>query len=622
MAITLDQDERGAHFALTHVRRRVSAWLRERLARPMAAYEIALIATVALLPTLWSGLLIDDLLQRLIGEGRLAVPGGRIDMFDLLPGRADLRASALELGTSPWWTGRNTTVNYFRPLAALTHLVDYTLWPHAAWLMHLENLVWYAGLVLVSAALYRRFTRPGWVAGLATALYALDHAHAAPVAWIANRNAIMSALLGVLAMLAHDRWRRTRSTREHWFALVAGLAFALSLLSAEAGISIAGYLVAYALFIDRGPRSSRALSIAPYVAVVIGWRIAYRALGHGLVDSGANCDPLANPAAFVVRAVQSVPVFLASDITAMPADGLLENCNGLAIAAVVAAGVVAMFGAALSSLIRRDRTSRFFAAGAAMSALPIAGALPTDRYLFWVGLGIMGLLAQLAGAVYGTGCASFTDHARRFICLACLALRGILSPLAFPVRTTGPCVLHDEYERLAETLPTGHADDPARQTVVLLNAPFDPMATFLPIMRIAKGQPVSPRQYLLYAGVDAVTVRRVGARAIEVTSARGWTPTDADRLYRLGPFRTGDTVNLSRMSARVERLTPDGRAATVRFSFADDLDDPSLTFLSWGPDGYVPFVPPPVDASVTVSPPSLLLSGALRPHVRLRAIDP
>jgi hypothetical protein len=96
--------------------------------------------------------------------------------------------------------------------------------------------------------------------------------------------------------------------------------------------------------------------------------------------------------------------------------------------------------------------------------------------------------------------------------------------------------------------------------------------------------------------------------------ARGWTPTDADRTYHLAPFRAGDTANLSRMSAPVERLTPGGRAATVRFSFADDLDDPSLTFLSWSPDGYVPphasLVPPPVDAAVTVSPPSLPLSGS------------
>jgi hypothetical protein len=620
MALGLRQGERITPIAFTYVRGRVSAWLRGRLARPSVAYQIALIATILLMPTLWSGLLIDDLLHRLIAEGRLVVPGGRLDLFDLLPARPDLRASALEAGTSPWWTGPDTTVNYFRPLAALTHLVDYTLWPRAAWLMHLENLGWYAGLVLVSAALYRRFTRPGWVAGLATWLYALDHAHATPVAWIANRSAIMSALLGVLAVLAHDRWRRTR---KHWFAPVAGLAFSLSLLSAEAGISIAGYLVAYALFVEQGPRSSRVLSLTPYVALALLWRVGYRALGHGLVDSGANCDPLANPAAFVIRALQSIPVFLASDVSAIPADGLLERCNGLAVAAVVGAGVVAIFGYAVWSLLRRNRTSRFLAAGAAMSALPIAGALPADRYLFWVGLGVMGLAAQLAGAVHGTGCASLGDYARRCICLACLAMRGVLSPLAFPVRTVGPCILHDEYERLAETLPVpGSSDDPAGQTVVLLNAPFDPMATFLPVMRIAKGLPVSPHQYLLYAGVDTITVRRVGARAIEVTSERGWTSADADRIYRLGPFRAGDTVNLSRMSAQVEKLTPDGRAATVRFSFADDLDDPSLTFLSWGCDGYERFVPPPVDAAVTMSPPALLLSGALKPHVRLRAVDP
>src|SRR5437868_2413192 len=75
----------------------------------------------------------------------------------------------------------------------------------AAALMHLENLVWYGALIVACGVFYQRFARPAWVAGLATALYAFDHAHAGPVAWIANRNAIASACFGVLAVIWHDR---------------------------------------------------------------------------------------------------------------------------------------------------------------------------------------------------------------------------------------------------------------------------------------------------------------------------------------------------------------------------------------------------------------------------------
>src|SRR5437899_567285 len=92
-------------------------------------------------------------------------------------------------------------------------------------------------------ALLARPSAPRWLVGLATALYAFDDAHGAPVAWIANRNALMSASFGVLALTAHDRWRRQERAG---FAWIASGQFLLALLSLEGGIATAGYLAAYA----------------------------------------------------------------------------------------------------------------------------------------------------------------------------------------------------------------------------------------------------------------------------------------------------------------------------------------------------------------------------------------
>ena len=49
----------------------------------------------------------------------------------------------------------NFKVCFFRPLSTLTHWVDYLLWPDAPILMHLQSLMWFGILVLLTALLPR-----------------------------------------------------------------------------------------------------------------------------------------------------------------------------------------------------------------------------------------------------------------------------------------------------------------------------------------------------------------------------------------------------------------------------------------------------------------------------------
>lgn len=268
-----------------------------------------------LLPTVWSGLSVDDFFHRLVVERKLGPSIARFDIFDFISSNPARRMQFTELGLYPWWMGLHTQVSYWRPLTALTHFIDYALWPRAAWLMHVENLAWYGALILACTSLYRRFMPARWLAAFAGALYAFDHAHAGPAAWVANRGAIMSALFGVVALLAHDAWRARGSRRQ---SAVAVAAFAAALLSAEAGVAIAGYFAAYAVTVERGPLRRRALSLAPYAVVVVAWRALYRAAGHGAIQSGANLNPLLDCGAFALHALQASPVLLASAVTGVP----------------------------------------------------------------------------------------------------------------------------------------------------------------------------------------------------------------------------------------------------------------------------------------------------------------
>jgi hypothetical protein len=600
--------------------------LRARLARPRTSWEIAGLAIVALLPTLWSGLAVDDFFHRLVVEGKLDTSIGRFDLFAFIAPNPAQRAHFKELGIYPWWIGPNMQVSYWRPVAALTHFVDYSLWPRAAWLMHLENLAWYGALVLACAALYRRFIAVPWVAGLATVCYAFDQAHAYPAAWIANRNALMAAFFGVVSLAAHHRWRteahtraRTRAHTRQKVALGAAAwsAFTLALLSAEGGLAIAGYMAAYALVYERGVRQ-RVLSMTPYVLIVVAWRVVYRHLGYGAVGSGANLDPLVDGGAFVIHAVQTLPVLLASEIVAVPPELLVQHPAWLAVATLASASVLAIFGYAVWPLFRRDRSSLFFALGALLSAVPLGGTFPSDRYLFWAGLGIFGLVAQLTGVVFGDR-ESPADQTRYAVCCALLLLRGIVSPAVFPFRAAGPGLLEDDYEHMVDTIPRG--PDFAKQTVVVLNAPIDLFGICLPIVAIAKDKPSPAHMYMLYAGTADLTVSRKDPRALELQTERGWFARFTDRLFRNVPLALGETVDLAAMSARVGALTADGRPESVVFSFPTDLDDPSLLFLEWGSHGFERVTPPRANASLTVPAAPFFVSDVLRPHIRQRAVE-
>jgi len=60
---------------------------------------------------------------------------------------------------------------------------------------------------------------------------------------------------------------------------------------------------------------------------------------------------------------------------------------------------------------------------------------------------------------------------------------------------------------------------------------------------------------------------------------------------------TGQRVELSGMSVTVLSLTEDGRPQKAAFRFSMPLENPSLTFLEWESNGYVPFVVPDIGAS-------------------------
>jgi hypothetical protein len=195
------------------------------------------------LPALWVGWQFDDYSQRMtmLGFNELVHPGplGFWDVFSFLKGNQQIADLAKNIGIIPWWTPSDLRLSFFRPLSALTMWLDYKLWSDWPSLMHLQSMFWYAALVAAATALYRHFMGLTVVAGLAALFFAVDHSHALPVAWLADRNALLAAFFGILCLLSYDKWRQEG---RKWHGVLCPAYLALGLLSGEMAVAVVAYL--------------------------------------------------------------------------------------------------------------------------------------------------------------------------------------------------------------------------------------------------------------------------------------------------------------------------------------------------------------------------------------------
>ena len=197
---------------------------RALLQRPRAHVGLALFALLLVSPSLVCGLVLDDHVLQLLARADTGIAGLHGDPFSLFrftTGRPEDNQALMDQGALlPWWSDPHHLNAFFRPLSSLTHVLDFKLWPERAWLMHAHSLLWFFALLLALAHVYKRLHEsPAWpvpvpvptswalpLPVLALALFALDDAHGMTVAWVANRNALISATLALPALAAHHRW--------------------------------------------------------------------------------------------------------------------------------------------------------------------------------------------------------------------------------------------------------------------------------------------------------------------------------------------------------------------------------------------------------------------------------
>ena len=250
---------------------------------------ILLLTFVFCLPALFSGLLGDDYIHYALLSPDIAIPKahdwsvfGLFSWIDADPARNRV---LMNLGVIPWWTDPSMRYEFWRPLAELSHWLDYQLWRDHPWLMHLHSLFWYLGLGWAMFRLYQRtgMEKPAVLLGLA--VFMLDSTHGLTISWIANRNALMAGVFGVLCLQNFLQWREQGRNHALAFSLVWLTA---SLFSGEIGVSTVCYLGAYALLLDRKGPTKALLALWPYALLCIVWWTLYRAGHFGATNSDVN----------------------------------------------------------------------------------------------------------------------------------------------------------------------------------------------------------------------------------------------------------------------------------------------------------------------------------------------
>jgi hypothetical protein len=555
-------------------------------------------------------LTLDDYYHRVV---LLDMPGFRKlfgppdEMFRFFRGDPERTAAVMDLGFFPWWTYPGLKAEFCQPITVLSHRLDYWLWPNSPWMMHAQSLLWFGTLVAVVAWLYRRLHGPTWVAGVAGLLFALDDAHGTPAGFLANRNVLIAGVFGVLALIAHDAWRREG---RWWGMLVAPLLLAACLFAKEEGIATCAYLAAYSLWLDRAGWMRACLALTPSILVVLLWATLRANWGYGVHDMGLYVDPLTEPGVFALATAQRLPILLLGQWAMPPSDiAAVLGPTGYAVVWCVSVAFLLLLGFAIAPLLRRDPLARFWCTGMVLAAVPVCATFPMDRLLTFVGIGAFGLLASFWGFAFAGIGQRPQNIAWRIPAMALawsfVVIHLVLAPLALPFRAaypTGP----QQFERfyVKSALPPSVTD----QTVVIVNAPSPLHAGYLPLMRALNGAPVPRHTRVLAPGMAGVTIRRLDDRTLSIRPGRGYLAWILDQLVRGKgqPLALGQQVVLTGMKVEITDLTEDGRPAEATFQFDRDLEDSSLYWLYFGEDGFEPFVLPAIGDSVELRGSGLL----------------
>jgi hypothetical protein len=539
---------------------------------------LAAVALVAFWPAVTSRSYLDDHLHSAMLAGRWPSPRGIFDLYNFIDDGD--RATLMDRGVFPWWSSADLRIRFLRPLSSFLIWLDHRIMPGRVGLHHAHSLLWWAAVVFAANTLYRRALTPR-AAWIATAILALAPSNAIPIAWIANREALVSMALGIGALRAAHAWTVEGNARHlaAAFALFSG-----ALLGGEYGLGFLGYAGALVLARSSLPLRRRALLVLAFALPAIAYLAVRAALHCGAQGSGFYLDPLTSPLPFLREAPRRYATLVVQawcGLGALTLD-VMPTWTRLMAAALLGVGLavpIARLRARIAAGSERDPS--WLLVGSLVSIAPVLAVAPHPRLLGTCMVGTAACVASLLEASWWPASNEPRRGGAEWSALVAILL-GFAHFVHAPVASwqTGrhfrgfSNYFEENAARIVEEIP----DDPSAHVVVLrgLGASF-----YLPFA-IQERFGRSARWSILAQG-DHVLVLRTGPRTLELVAPAGACvfAGGQDQLYRGEDerFRVGQVVAVRGM--RVTILEMNGtRPRRVRIEFDESFDAPNLAWLS------------------------------------------
>lgn len=550
---------------------RLQLFITTILTRPARALlAILCITIITHLPSGFGSFVADDYMQWAMLKGSPALQAlgfskadvnkpftdRLLDGFHFFSDKAGTLQSYRDYGNIPWWSGENISMVPFRPVAALTHWIDYTVFGDTLWLHQLHSLLYFMLLAMALYALYRHMAEMSqkgaresainttinsslytnqamlMVAALATIMAIVDFSLTRSFLWVVARNSYLACTLGVTSLLCFIRWREQRGL--HW--LVASLAlFAIALLTAEAALAVAGYMGAYVLCIERKPLVKKALIIAPVIAVILLWRIGYSEGGFGALNIAQYIDPGRSPAQFAHNFLWVFPQIMFNQIVGL--DTLIvffhpeQQWKFIALAWIVTIGCIPF----ILHFLRNSAVDRFWFVGSLVAAVPGTALISAEsRTMTFVAIGFFYLLAKLLVTLYQQ-----RERLSRYLAFGIILGWHLVLPLLMSTLLTcgilGYWQLSNQHDSVADTLNAGDTG------LVIVNPEASGMMYYLPFDWAFQRYTLPTHLSVLSSGLETSDLTRVSEREFILSAPTGMPLTHRAPMRSL----TGEKPALS-----------------------------------------------------------------------------
>lgn len=543
-----------------------------------ALAAILLLGVLTFVPAVFTTFFLDDHVHTAMIEGRF--PGQRrpFDLYNFIDDQN--RAELYARGFLPWWADPTVTIRFLRPLGSLLVWADHVTFGEHALPMHLHSLLWWGAAVLAARALFARAFTPRVVL-FATAIFALSPSHAVPLAWIANRESLMSTAFGAVALgLVTRRVPGPGPTTRA--ALAASVLYALAFVGGgEYALAFGGYAVAIEFVRRRleDGAAARLRRLLPFVAPAATYLVVRHALGYGAEASGFYSDPIGDPIGFLTKLPVHALVLLGDGWLTLDAEHWAVSWAVLGLALTAAAIVFAVRTVVVRTIAELEPnaadTARWLLWGSFLAMIPGLAAVPHARLLGIAMLGIAPVVALVLEKAWFSDARPERRGYAELVNVVALAL-GFAHLVHGPVTSwlAGRKLQKDAaaFERLAKRFTPWMEGERAGASPAEADVAVVRGTSSVYFMPFALGRSELPKRWRVLAQTGHVLVQRIDEHTLDVIASRGAAlyPPGEPNLFRDDRRRleVGETIVQGDMTATVREVGDLG-PRIVRFTFAD-----------------------------------------------------